>query len=79
MRAVFIGVGLVCSALAFAAAESTVVPYPAGYRKWVHVKSTVIGPTHARFESNGGMHFTFMPTRKRSRVTAAVSSLTARF
>jgi len=56
MRAVFVGAGLLFGALAFAAAESAAVPYPAGYRKWVHVKSTVIGPAHPRFASNGGMH-----------------------
>ena len=32
------------------------VPYPAGYRQWTHVKSTLIGPQHPRFAANGGLH-----------------------
>ena len=32
------------------------VPYPDGYRLWVHVKTTVIGPTSADFQRNGGIH-----------------------
>ena len=30
------------------------VPYPDGYRTWAHVKSSVIGPTHANFATTGG-------------------------
>ncbi len=30
------------------------VPYPEGYRTWAHVKSGLIGPTHARFATVGG-------------------------
>jgi hypothetical protein len=32
------------------------VPYPDGYRRWTHVKTTVIGPRSADFQRNGGMH-----------------------
>lgn len=32
------------------------VPYPEGYRDWRHVKSMVIQPGHALFESFGGIH-----------------------
>jgi hypothetical protein len=32
------------------------VPYPDGYRNWVHVKSVMIGPQSAFFESAGGLH-----------------------
>jgi hypothetical protein len=56
MRAVLIGIGLLCGTWAIAATDDAVVPYPAGYRKWVHVKSTVIGPEHPRYASNGGIH-----------------------
>jgi hypothetical protein len=56
MRAVLISIGLLCSTWPFAEAEDKAVPYPAEYRKWVHVKSTVIGPEHPRFASNGGIH-----------------------
>src|ERR1700745_2750120 len=30
------------------------VPYPDGYRSWVHVKSTLIGPAHKNFSIMGG-------------------------
>jgi hypothetical protein len=50
MKALLIGIGLLY------AVESTTVPYPAEYRKWVHVKSTLIGPQHPRFATNGGLH-----------------------
>jgi hypothetical protein len=34
------------------------VPYPEGFRRWSHVKSTLIGPAHPRFASVGGFqHF----------------------
>jgi hypothetical protein len=34
------------------------VPYPEGYRRWSHVKSTLIGQAHPRFASLGGFqHF----------------------
>jgi len=32
------------------------VAYPKDYRKWAHVKSTLIGPQHAAFATNGGIH-----------------------
>lgn len=32
------------------------VPYPEGYRQWVHVKSMVIGPGHALHAAFGGIH-----------------------
>jgi len=32
------------------------IPYPAGYRKWAHVKSALIGPQSPSFESFGGLH-----------------------
>lgn len=54
MKTILIGIGLMCGVWAFA--EATAVPYPAGYRKWAHVKSTLIGPQHARFATNGGLH-----------------------
>lgn len=39
-----------------AAIAADPVPYPAGYREWVHVKSMVIEPGHPLFESFGGLH-----------------------
>jgi hypothetical protein len=35
---------------------AALVPYPEGYRQWVHVKTTVIGPQSADFQRNGGIH-----------------------
>lgn len=32
------------------------VPFPAGYRDWVHVKSGVIGPEFPMYEMEGGIH-----------------------
>jgi hypothetical protein len=32
------------------------VRFPDGYRKWVHVKSTLVGPASPAFASNGGVH-----------------------
>jgi len=32
------------------------VPYPEGYRNWVHVKSMLILPGHPLYESFGGIH-----------------------
>jgi hypothetical protein len=46
---------LACSIGAFGAGDEK-VPYPADYRKWTHVKSTLVGPQHPRFETNGGIH-----------------------
>lgn len=30
------------------------VPYPKGFREWTHVKSNLIGPTHAAYKQIGG-------------------------
>ena len=49
MHAVLLFVSLI-------AADSKEVAYPAGYRQWTHVKSTLIGPQHPRFAANGGLH-----------------------
>ena len=32
------------------------VAYPKDYRKWVHVKTTVVGPQSEGFARNGGIH-----------------------
>jgi Cytochrome P460 len=32
------------------------VPYPEGYRSWVHVKSTLVGASAPGFATNGGLH-----------------------
>ena len=56
MRTTIATMGFLCGAWAFAEVAGAVVPYPAEYRQWVHVKTTIVGPAHARFASNGGMH-----------------------
>ncbi|SRR5258708_2202681 len=32
------------------------VPYPYGYRKWMHIKTAIVGPKSPAFESTGGFH-----------------------
>lgn len=32
------------------------VPYPDGFREWVHVKSAVITPSHAAYKTEGDLH-----------------------
>ncbi|HKF49875.1 MAG TPA: cytochrome P460 family protein [Terracidiphilus sp.] len=32
------------------------VPFPSGYREWVHVKSAVIGPEFPAYATEGGIH-----------------------
>ena len=56
MRAIVTGIGLLFGILAFAETEGATVRYPNEYRKWVHVKSTLIGQQHASFATNGGIH-----------------------
>ena len=56
MRVFIVSLGLLCGVLALAAPEGATVPYPEAWRKWVHVKSTLIGPQHSSFASNGGIH-----------------------
>jgi hypothetical protein len=36
------------------------VPFPADYRKWVVVKSFLIGPQSVHFERSGGMHHYYL-------------------
>lgn len=49
--------GLAASAAAgLSLAADTAVPYPAGYREWVHVKSMVIEEGHPLHGSFGGIH-----------------------
>jgi hypothetical protein len=38
------------------APDDAVISFPDGYRKWVHVKSTLIGPQSPAFVRNGGIH-----------------------
>ena len=59
MRKLFISL-LTCVTAFIAApalsADLAPVPYPKGYRQWTHVKSMVIQPGHALYDSFGGIH-----------------------
>ena len=39
-----------------AAAEGPGIAYPDGYRRWSHVKTSLVGPSSPAFASNGGLH-----------------------
>jgi hypothetical protein len=49
-------ISILALTLAAPLAADDAVPYPMGYRDWRHVKSMVINPGHALYESFGGMH-----------------------
>lgn len=53
MRAAVLAALLACT-MAPAAGDS--VPYPDGFREWVHVKSAVITPSHAAYKTEGDLH-----------------------
>ena len=55
MRFVSIAASVGCWYAIAGAGEAT-VSYPKEYRQWAHVKSTLIGPQHASFATNGGIH-----------------------
>lgn len=54
---------LVTGATVDAAVAADPVPYPAGYREWVHVSSMVIEPGHPLFDSFGGLHHLYANAR----------------
>lgn len=66
-RGVFVAAALLVPFLGGAAAwQASVAPsgadavaYPEGYRDWAHVKSTMVGPNHKRFESIGGFQHVY--------------------
>jgi Cytochrome P460 len=58
---VYYGLGVAAAALAWsfcigAQADDGAIRFPEGYRRWVHVKSTLIGPSSPAFAVNGGVH-----------------------
>src|SRR5262245_29822096 len=48
--------GILAFAVVAAAGEDEKVEYPAQYRGWTHVKSTLVGAQNPAFASNGGLH-----------------------
>jgi cytochrome P460 len=55
-RSTWIGAVLFAMSELLGAAPDGAVPYPEGYREWVHVSSAFIGPQNAGFERQGGLH-----------------------
>ena len=47
---------ILAAAVCTGAAFDDAVPYPEGYRQWVHVSSAYVGPESAGYEKNGGLH-----------------------
>jgi hypothetical protein len=59
---------IICGGFLFLAAISfaqtrNVVPYPEAYRKWVHVKSAIVGPESRFHKKYGGMHHIYANTK----------------
>ena len=52
-----LGTGLLVAACLYAFGTSgSVIPYSEGFRKWVHVKTALVGPQSPAFSSSGGFH-----------------------
>jgi len=45
------------------AADPAPVPYPEGYRQWVHVKTMTINEGHALYDTFGGIHHLYANKR----------------
>ena len=54
-KAILLAAALIPAATAIAA-ETANVPYPDGYRQWVHVKSMTINPGHALYDAFAVIH-----------------------
>jgi hypothetical protein len=48
--------GTLAWSLCLAQPGDSVVPFPDGYRRWAHVKSTVVGPGSPAFAGEHGIH-----------------------
>jgi hypothetical protein len=46
------------------------VSYPADYRKWVHVKTTIVGPQSPFFKTGGGIHHIYANSKAMEGYTA---------
>jgi Cytochrome P460 len=58
-RVIFLALAATCIttwSLSLWAKPNDVIPYPAGYRQWTHVKAALIGPQNPAFEHSGGIH-----------------------
>jgi len=54
---------ILLAATGMAAAPAGPVPYPDGFRRWVHIKSAVNDPAHAAFGRYGGMYNVYANAR----------------
>jgi len=48
--------GLFCTVVDQKAGADKAIPYPDGYRRWVHVGTTLVGPQSPFFAGSGGIH-----------------------
>jgi mono/diheme cytochrome c family protein len=48
--------------VATAPATDDEIPFPEGYRNWMHIRSAVVGPTSSGFQRFGGMHSIYANT-----------------
>ncbi|HYP05534.1 MAG TPA: cytochrome P460 family protein, partial [Bryobacteraceae bacterium] len=55
MKKLFLA-GVLAASMATWAENLPQVPYPAGFRRWQHVKSIVVGPESPTFAKRGGIH-----------------------
>lgn len=53
---VVVTAGLLASYRASSASQHHPIPYPRGYRQWVHVTTALVGPQSAFFATSGGIH-----------------------
>ena len=51
-----VAAGLIALTLHAAAGQDDKIAYPAQFRGWAHIKSTLVGPQNPGFASNGGLH-----------------------
>lgn len=52
----FVTAGLLASYRVSSESRSDPIPYPRGYRQWMHVKTALVGPQSAFFATSGGIH-----------------------
>jgi hypothetical protein len=60
----FLPLALIAAAFVYASSFTVIhnpfpdsgVPYPEGYRKWVHIKTAIVGPLNPGFKFTGGFH-----------------------
>jgi hypothetical protein len=56
VMSVIVGVLLLAAFTIDGSKKEDEVPYPEGYRMWIHVKTALIGPSSPGFQFSGGYH-----------------------